>query len=98
MDFALLIPILGIVFGSLIFLIPIAGLTARFALKPIMESIGQFRDAQGQRQTVEMLERRVALMEEQVSSIERSVKPLVEDAEFRRKLEAPPRETVPDER
>ena len=87
---ALLIPILAIVLGSLVVLIPIAGLTARFALKPVMEALARYREMQGEGQKVHMLEQRIALLEEQMHSQDRSLNRLLEETEFRRKLEAPP--------
>lgn len=90
MDWALLIPLAAIVLGSLTVLIPITGLTARFALKPIMEAIGQMKAGQGADQRVAYLEQRLALLEEQFHAIERDHARLVEDHNFRRQLEGPP--------
>jgi len=33
----------GVIMGTLIILIPVAGLTARFALKPIVEAVARMR-------------------------------------------------------
>jgi hypothetical protein len=86
----LLIPITAIVLGSLVVLIPVAGLTARFALKPVLEAFARYREVQGEGQKVHLLEQRLALLEEQMHSQDRSLSRLLEDADFRRKLEAPP--------
>jgi hypothetical protein len=83
------IAVTAIVLGSLIFLIPIAGITARIALKPIMEALGKYRETQGDRQMQALLERRVSLMEEQLHSVDRSLRELLEESEFRRELETP---------
>lgn len=85
----LLIPILAIVLGSLTVLIPIAGLTARFALKPILEALTQYRASQGQDRVVQMLEQRISLLEEQQHGTERALARVLEDHEFRRQLEEP---------
>jgi hypothetical protein len=71
-------------------LIPVAGLTARFALKPIVEAIARMRESQTAGQEVGLLERRVALLEQQVQQIDGSVDRLAEASEFDRKLEAAP--------
>ncbi len=84
----MLIPLVAVVLGCLIILIPVAGLTARFALKPIMEAFANYRSTQGDSQRVALLERRLALIEEQTHSQERTLGRLTEDAEFRRQLEA----------
>ena len=84
----LLIPITGIVFGSLMFLIPIAGITARFALKPIMEAIAKAREIQagGTGRELGVLEQRVALLEQQYQQLETSVKHIADVKEFEKRL------------
>ena len=84
-----LIPLAGIIMGSLIVLIPIAGLTARFAMKPIVESMAKLRKASNQGEAVGMLERRIALLEQEVqnlSGIREDLGRLVEEMEFQRQL------------
>lgn len=87
----LLIPITGIVFGSLMFLIPIAGITARFALKPIMEAIAKAREIQagGTGRELAVLEQRVALLEQQYQQLESSVKHISDVKEFEKRLTGP---------
>jgi hypothetical protein len=79
---------LAIFLGLMVVLIPITGLTLRFALKPVMEALGKYRESQGDRQMQQLLERRVALMEEQMHSMDRSLRELAEESEFRRELES----------
>lgn len=88
MDPGMLIPLVGTIMGCLIVLIPVTGITARIALKPIMESLARYKEIKGDEQMVALLQQRVALLEEHVHGIERSLDVLVEEAEFRRKLEA----------
>lgn len=78
---------LAIFLGLMVVLIPITGLTLRFALKPVMEALSKYRDVQGDKQMQQLLERRVALMEEQLHSMDRSLRELVEESDFRRELE-----------
>jgi hypothetical protein len=87
MGYEILIPLVAIVMGSLMFLIPIAGITARFALKPVIESLAKYRESQGDRDALLLMERRMALLEEQFNGMDRSLRELVEEAEFRRQLE-----------
>lgn len=75
--------------GLLIVLIPVAGLTARFALKPVVEAIFKARENTAGAREAAILEKRVALLEQQLRSIEGSMERLADDAEFRRQLEAP---------
>ena len=88
---------LAIFLGLLVVLIPITGLTARFALKPVMEALGKYRESQSDRQMQALLERRVSLMEEQLHSMDRSLRELVEASDFHRELEAgkPQRAALP---
>ena len=83
-----IIAALAIFLGMMVVLIPIAGLTARFALKPLMEALRSYRELQGENQAQQLVERRMALMEEQIHSMDRSIRELLEESEFRRDLEA----------
>jgi uncharacterized protein (DUF2164 family) len=79
---------LAIFLGMMVILIPIAGLTARFALKPLMEALRSYRELQGDNQAQQLIERRMALMEEQMHSMDRALRELSEESEFRRDLES----------
>ncbi len=85
MDIVAVIAVTG---GLLTVLIPIAGLTARFALKPIVESVARLRELQGNAPAgnVSLLDQRVSLLEQQMQAIEGSVKHLTEAREFDRQL------------
>ena len=88
MEMEILIPLLAIFFGGLTVLVPVIGITARIALKPLMEALSRYREMQGEAQTTRLMEQRLALLEEQFHSMERSLGHLVEEAEFRRQLES----------
>ncbi|HZG44276.1 MAG TPA: hypothetical protein VEY93_15105 [Longimicrobium sp.] len=91
-----IIAMTAIVMGLLTVLIPITGLTARFALKPLMEALAKYRELQGQDQAQQLLERRMALLEEQLHGMDRSLRDLVDESEFRRELETGrPRQALP---
>ncbi len=76
----------GVIMGTLIVLIPVAGLTARFALKPIVEAVARMRQTQGAAEHLALLEQRVALMEQQQANTESDVGRLLEVQEFQEKL------------
>lgn len=87
---ALFIPILAILVGGLALLVPIAGFTARYALKPIVEAIARFREAQGGPSgEIRILEQRMALLEQQLQGIESNLQQLTEVKQFERQLQAP---------
>ena len=52
-----------------------------------MEALGKYREVQDDKQMQALLERRVSLMEEQLHSMDRSLRELAEESEFRRELE-----------
>ncbi|MBX6363164.1 MAG: hypothetical protein IRZ00_04790 [Gemmatimonadetes bacterium] len=88
-----LIPILAILTGGLILLIPVLGLTARFALKPIVEAIARIREEQagaGGRELA-LMEERVTLLEHQVQTMEAALDRLAGAHEFDRQLANPNR-------
>ena len=76
--------------GTSIILIPVLGLTARFALKPTVEALSRLFEKRGSDEAVSILERRMALIEQQLESVESNVQRLTETAEFDGKLAAPP--------
>ena len=77
--------------GISIVLIPVLGITARFALKPTVEALSRFFDKKGSDEAISILERRMALMEHQLESVESDVRRLAETAEFDQRLAAPPK-------
>jgi hypothetical protein len=80
--------LLAVFMGISIVLIPVIGLTARFALKPTVEALSRFFDKKGTEESYLILERRMGLLEAQIDSIESNVSRLVEVSEFHRQLEA----------
>lgn len=78
--------IVAVFMGISIVLIPVIGLTARFALKPTVEAFGQFFQAKGVEESVKILERRMALLESQIESIDASLNRLADVSEFHHKL------------
>ena len=74
--------IISVVMGISIVLVPVIGLTARFALKPTVEALSRVFEGRGRDESVQMLERRVALLEQQVDALEGSLGRLEETASF----------------
>ena len=81
--------LLAIFMGVSIVLVPVIGLTARFALKPTVEALSRFFDKKGSDEAVTILERRMALMEQQLESIDSNLQRLSEAADFDQSLSAP---------
>lgn len=74
------------VLGISVILVPVIGITARFALKPTAEALARFFDHQGLGETVRVLERRIDFQEHQIEALEASLRRLSEGSEFDRKL------------
>ncbi len=93
--------LLAVFMGISVVLIPVLGLTARFALKPTVEAVTKFFESRGSDESVKILERRMALMEQQIESIESNVRHLVEIGEFHNQLgpgtSSDPRAVAPPE-
>ncbi len=82
--------LLAVFMGVSIVLVPIIGLTARFALKPTVEAFSRVFDKRGSDEAISIVERRMALIEQQLESIESSVQRFAETADFDQQLAAPP--------
>jgi hypothetical protein len=87
-----LVALSAVILGCLMFLIPIAGLTARFAIKPISEALARSHSGSIDRETVQLLERRLALIEQEVhglSGLRGDLARVLEEMEFQKQLTQP---------
>jgi hypothetical protein len=87
-----LVALSAVILGCLMFLIPIAGLTARFAIKPIAEALARSQSGSIDRETVQLLERRLALIEQEVhglSELRGDLARVLEEMEFQKQLTQP---------
>lgn len=87
MDIGELTGLVAVTLGIMVVLVPVVGITARFALKPIVEAFARMKEMKGEEQKVALMEQRIALLEEHLHSVDRNVAALQEDSEFRRQLE-----------
>lgn len=83
--------IVSVILGMLVVLIPVAGATARFALKPLVESLSNLMASREVTDGLRITERRVALLEQQVESLEQLTRRLQEERDFDRELASGPR-------
>lgn len=81
--------VVSVFMGTLIVLIPVAGVTIRFALKPIAEAVARVRESQGAGERMEIMQQRLELMEQQLSAMESEVHRLKEVTDFHAQLKAP---------
>jgi len=80
--------IISVIMGISIVLIPVIGLTARFALKPVVEALSRVFEKRGMDESRQILERRIALLESHVESLETSVNRLEDTSSFDAQLRA----------
>jgi hypothetical protein len=75
--------------GILIVLVPVAGLTARFALKPLIETIAKVMQQRRGDEALHLVERRLALLEKEMESMRTDLQQVSDAGDFHRKLAAP---------
>jgi len=80
------VSLVAVVMGTSIVLIPVIGLTVRFALKPLVEARARWMELQSEGNTNRLLEQRVALLEAQLGQVEGSLGRVLDEQEFHRKL------------
>jgi len=81
-----MVGLVAVVMMFLVVLIPVAGLTARFALKPAIESLNSLMEQKTTDEAARMLERRMSLVEQQLQHLEQSMERLEEAQSFDRQL------------
>lgn len=77
------------VLGISIVLIPVLGVTARFALHPTVEALSKLFDKRSSDETLRIVERRLELQEQEIAMLTQAVRSLGEAHEFDRALKAP---------
>jgi len=81
-----LIAMTAILIGGATVMLPVLAITARYVLKPIVESWATVRGAPVAEDRLAMAERRIAMLEEQVQTLERDNSRLLDEADFHMKL------------
>ena len=84
-----IVALVSVILGISIVLVPVIGLTARFALKPVVEALARVFESRSVDETVWILERRVELQEQQIEALQSSLKQVAETQDFDRQLAAP---------
>lgn len=80
--------LVAVIMGISLVLIPVLGITARYALKPTVEALMTLFENRNTDESMRILERRVALLEQQVEILETGQHRLQEAQEFRKQLES----------
>lgn len=80
-----------LIFLGLSLFLPVAALSVRIALKPIVEAIARLMEIRGQQQAGDLLERRVALLEQEIQIVRAENSRLMEERDFYNQLDSPNR-------
>ena len=83
-----IVSLVAVIGGLSLVLIPVAGLTLRFALKPVVETIGGFMAAREAKASLELVERRLDLMEQHMELLQSSMERVVTATEFDAQLKS----------
>lgn len=80
------VALVSVIMGISIVLIPVAGLTARYALKPVVDALGRYLEGKGSEEATKITDRRLALLEQQIEEMQGALNRLVEVSEFNESL------------
>ena len=83
-----IVPIVGIVMGSLTVLVPVSLIALRFAIKPIAEAIAISRSNVAPAE-MSLMKERIALLEQQLSGIDSEVNRISDAVDFQDRLLKP---------
>jgi len=78
--------LIATILGISIVLVPVVGLTARFAFKPVVEALSRLSEDRTSAETLQILRRRVELQDHEIEAMQTVVEQLRETSEFDRQL------------
>jgi hypothetical protein len=81
----------AVILGCMTVLIPVAGLTLRYAIKPVTEALARARQGGAELESLQLLERRIALLEQEVhavSELRAELTRLLDELQFRKELKS----------
>ena len=81
--------LIATILGISIVLVPVIGLTARFALSPTVEALSRIFEKRGDDESMRILERRLDLQEQEIAMLNQTLRSLTDAKDFDRQL-APP--------
>jgi hypothetical protein len=81
--------ILIIIISGLAVLIPVAGLTLRVALKPMVDSIARLMEVKNGASSVDLVDKRVQLLEQELHGLRGEMQLLTDRTDFYERLSIP---------
>ena len=82
--------LIATILGISIVLVPVIGLTARYALSPTVQALAKAFESRGSDETIRILERRIDLQEQEMAGLRTAVQGIEDAHDFERKLSAAP--------
>jgi hypothetical protein len=84
-----IVALVSVILGISVVLVPVIGLTARYALKPLVEALGRVFESRSADESMRILERRLELQEQQIDALQTVLKRVADAQDFDRQLAAP---------
>jgi hypothetical protein len=81
--------LIATILGISIVLVPVIGLTARYALSPAVQALAAAFESRGSDETIRILERRIDLQEQEMAGLRLTLQSIEDANDFERKLSAP---------
>lgn len=94
MDEDIILGGMAILFAGMVVLVPVLGLTLRFAIKPFFDTWADIQRGQLRRDHESLEARQISLLEAELQQVQSQLRQVVEAQEFQRQL-ADPLEAIP---
>ena len=94
MDEDIILGGMAILFAGMVVLVPVLGLTLRFAIKPFFDTWADIQRGQLRRGQESLEARQITLLEAELQQVQSQLRQVVEAQEFQRQL-ADPLEAIP---
>jgi hypothetical protein len=97
MDEEIILGGMAILFAGMVVLVPVLGLTLRFAIKPFFDSWAEIQRGQLRAEKNSLETREIQLIEAELQQVQQTLQALVEAQDFQRQLRDPvaPLEALP---
>ncbi len=85
-DLGELAGVFAVFFGGMVVLTPLLAISARFALKPLLETMARLRQINAAQETNSLQDRKIELLEAEVEQLRRTLNALVDGRDFDQQL------------
>lgn len=81
-----LVGLVSVILGISVVLVPVIGVTARFALAPAVQALGRVFENRDADEHMRLLERRLEVQEQEIALLTQTVRHLTDGRDFERQL------------